>query len=89
MSGSDPGMSVADMPVRGGLGVDRDLIQSYAWFSAAAAQGDDNALRKRKETARLLSAEELNEAKALAVSFKQRYRRPDPDQKAAAGDGAF
>ncbi len=55
-----------------GLGVERDLVQSYAWFATAAAQGDVEALKKRKEVRALLDAEELDAAKALANSFLQR-----------------
>lgn len=55
-----------------GLGVERDLVQAYAWFATAAAQGDGEALKKRKEVRALLDPEELDAAKALANSLIQR-----------------
>lgn len=53
-----------------GLGVGQDLVQSYLWFSAAAAQGDEEAGRKRDEVATKLAPKDLAEAKGLAASFK-------------------
>jgi len=55
-----------------GVGVEKDLVQSYAWFATAAAQGDAEALKKRKEVRALLDPEELDAAKALANSLIQR-----------------
>jgi localization factor PodJL len=55
-----------------GLGLTQDLMQSYAWFSAAAAQGDDDAAKKRDDVANKLSPADLASAKSLAASFKPR-----------------
>ena len=55
-----------------GSGVERDLVQAYAWFATAAAQGDGEALKKRKEVRALLDPEELDAAKALANSLIQK-----------------
>ncbi|MBE7198644.1 MAG: SEL1-like repeat protein [Parafilimonas terrae] len=55
-----------------GLGLSQDLVQSYAWFSAAAAQGDDDAGKKRDDVATKLSPPDLARAKGLASSFKPR-----------------
>ena len=55
-----------------GLGVEKDLVQAYAWFATAAAQGDTEALKKRKEVRALLDPEELDAAKALANSLIQK-----------------
>jgi hypothetical protein len=60
-----------------GLGVEKDLVQSYAWFATAAAQGDTQALRKRKEVRALLDPEELDAAKALANSLIQKQPQTD------------
>ncbi|ACL60134.1 SEL1-like repeat protein [Methylobacterium nodulans] len=59
-----------------GLGVPQDLGQSYGWFAAAAAQGDDDAGRKRDEVAAKLGAKELAAAKAAAEAWNARL--PDP-----------
>jgi localization factor PodJL len=55
-----------------GLGLTQDLVQSYVWFSAAAAQGDDDAGKKRDDVATKLNAPDLARAKNLAASFKPR-----------------
>ncbi|MCJ2034386.1 hypothetical protein [Methylobacterium sp. J-068] len=59
-----------------GLGVQQDLEQSYLWFSAASAQGDSDAAKKRDDVAAKLDAKALAGAKALAAAFKARV--PDP-----------
>ncbi|MGH1589047.1 hypothetical protein ACRBEV_12595 [Methylobacterium phyllosphaerae] len=55
-----------------GLGLTQDLVQSYAWFSAAAGQGDDDAGKKRDDVANKLSPADLASAKSLAANFKPR-----------------
>jgi localization factor PodJL len=55
-----------------GMGLTQDLVQSYAWFAAAAAQGDEDAAKKRDDVANKLSTAELASAKSLAASFKPR-----------------
>ena len=55
-----------------GLGLTQDLVQSYAWFSAAAAQGDDDAAKKRDDVANKLNPADLTSAKSLAATFKPR-----------------
>ncbi|WP_267420888.1 hypothetical protein [Methylobacterium sp. GC_Met_2] len=55
-----------------GMGLTQDLVQSYAWFAAAAAQGDEDAAKKRDDVANKLSTAELASAKSLAGSFKPR-----------------
>lgn len=55
-----------------GMGLTQDLVQSYAWFAAAAAQGDDDAAKKRDDVANKLSPADLVRAKSLAATFKPR-----------------
>ena len=55
-----------------GIGVEKNLVQSYAWFATAAARGDVKASQKRKEVVALLDPEELVSAKALADRIKRR-----------------
>ncbi|UDL95933.1 hypothetical protein LGH83_06990 [Lichenihabitans sp. PAMC28606] len=61
-----------------GLGIEQSLAQSYTWFAIAAAQGDDDAARKRDDVAAKLDAKTLAAAKAAAESF-----RPTPPISAA------
>ena len=69
-----------------GLGVGQDLVQSYLWFTAAAAQGDEEAARKRDEVATKLSSKDLTEAKGLAAAFKAKSVDPAANEVPAAKD---
>ncbi len=53
-----------------GMGVEQNLMQSYMWFSVAAAQGDPEAAKKRDEVAARLDARGLATAKSMAEAFK-------------------
>ncbi|WP_287031861.1 tetratricopeptide repeat protein, partial [Methylobacterium sp. CG08_land_8_20_14_0_20_71_15] len=70
-----------------GLGLSQDLVQSYAWFAASAAQGDTEGGRKRDDVAGKLGAEDLAKAKAIVSGFKPRKADPavnePPAQKEA------
>lgn len=70
-----------------GLGLTQDLVQSYAWFSAAAAQGDDDAAKKRDDVANKLSPADLASAKSLAATFKQRKIDAAVNEPPAPKDG--
>ncbi|WP_048436047.1 SEL1-like repeat protein, partial [Methylobacterium platani] len=59
-----------------GLGITQDLPQAYGWFAAAAAQGDDDAGRKRDEVAGKLAPKDLAAARTAAEAWKP--RTPDP-----------
>ncbi|AWB21323.1 hypothetical protein DA075_10715 [Methylobacterium currus] len=59
-----------------GLGVTQDLSQAYGWFAAAAAQGDDDAGRKRDEVAAKLAPKDLAAARSAAEAWKAKV--PDP-----------
>lgn len=59
-----------------GLGVGQDLIQSYAWFSAAAVQGDEEAGRKRDDVAAKLDPQRLAAAKSMAAAYKAKPADP-------------
>ncbi len=59
-----------------GLGVQQNFVAAYMWFSIVAAQGDDDAARKRDDVGARLNANELAAAKALADAF--RAKTPDP-----------
>ncbi|MGL4323680.1 MAG: hypothetical protein ACRCTD_06515 [Beijerinckiaceae bacterium] len=53
-----------------GLGVGQSMTEAYTWFALAAAQGDEEAGRKRDEVAGRLSPEDLAAAKSAVASFK-------------------
>jgi localization factor PodJL len=59
-----------------GLGVQQDLEQSYLWFSAASAQGDSDAAKKRDDVAAKLDPKALAAAKGQVAAFMA--RTPDP-----------
>lgn len=73
-----------------GLGVSQDLVQSYLWFSTAAAQGDEEAGRKRDEVAGRLAPADLARARELVAGFKPKpvdasaNEAPAPKMQAAA-----
>jgi localization factor PodJL len=73
-----------------GLGVSQDLVQSYLWFSAAAAQGDEEAGRKRDEVAGKLNPADLARGRELVAGFKPKpadpaaNEAPTPKLQAAA-----
>lgn len=66
-----------------GLGVGQDLVQSYAWFAAAAVQGDEDAGKKRDEVAGKLGPADLANARGIAAGFK--VRKLDPAVNDAPG----
>ncbi len=59
-----------------GLGVPQNLTLSYVWFAVAAAQGDEDAGKKRDEVGARLNAADLAAAKATAAAFHA--KAPDP-----------
>jgi localization factor PodJL len=58
-----------------GLGTAQDLQKSYVWFAVAAAQGDEDAGKKRDEVGTRLQTADL----AKAVAAAQRFKPLDPD----------
>ncbi|WP_335645476.1 hypothetical protein [Methylobacterium durans] len=72
-----------------GMGVTQDLVQSYAWFSAAAAQGDEDAAKKRDDVGAKLPPSDLANARSIAAGFKPRKAEPlvnePPQPKDAPG----
>lgn len=59
-----------------GMGVQQDLGQSFLWFSAAAAQGDEDAAKKRDDVASKLDAKALSAARAQVTAFKPKVPEP-------------
>jgi localization factor PodJL len=58
-----------------GLGPTQNLQLSYMWFAVAAAQGDEDAGKKRDDVGARLDSKELAAARALVDEF--RPRQPD------------
>ncbi|WP_068318118.1 SEL1-like repeat protein [Polycladidibacter hongkongensis] len=54
-----------------GLGKVQDLVASYKWFALAGAAGDQEAQAKRAEIAKLLTAQQLSNAKRQTSSFQR------------------
>jgi localization factor PodJL len=52
-----------------GLGISQNFVSSYTWFVIAAAQGDDDAAKKRDDVSIKLNDNELAAAKAMATAF--------------------
>jgi localization factor PodJL len=52
-----------------GLGTDKSYAEAYKWFALAAAQGDEEAAKKRDEVAAALDASALAAAQQAAKSF--------------------
>jgi TPR repeat protein len=56
-----------------GHGLERDLVQAYAWYGVAAAGGDAMAVRLRDHLQGRLSAPDLERARALARELYQTH----------------
>jgi TPR repeat protein len=57
-----------------GRGVASDLIQAYVWFDVAAANGDQDAVRRRGLLDWELTKKEFAEASKLAREYSEKYR---------------
>lgn len=53
-----------------GQGLEKDVVQSYKWFSLAAAGNDADAIKKRNELELQMMPEQIQRAKALAKEWK-------------------
>ena len=59
-----------------GLGVPKDSVQAYRWYTLAASQGDDLAGKFKDHLEKSMSLEQLAEAQRLA-----RARLAEMEQK--------
>jgi hypothetical protein len=57
-----------------GRGVISDWIQAYAWFDVAAANGVQDAARKRSLIDREFTEKQFAEASKLAREYSEKYR---------------
>ncbi|GJE41997.1 tetratricopeptide repeat protein [Methylobacterium soli] len=69
-----------------GLGLTQDLMQSYAWFSAAAAQGDEDAGKKRDDVGSKMSPGDLAKARSITAAFRPHKVDPAVNEPPAAKD---
>ncbi len=56
-----------------GAAVKRDLVQAYKWFHIAAVAGFELAVDALQKAPQLLTPEELDEARALAVQWIENF----------------
>lgn len=74
------GVGIAQLSIgrmyRDGLGVQRDLVEAYAWFTAAGENGVMDGLAYRSEIAKLMTNEQIAEAKKLAALHGKKETEP-------------
>ena len=56
------------------------MTQSYMWFAIAAAQGDQDAAKKRDEVGARLDSKDLAAAKSLVDGFKPRPLKSEANE---------
>ena len=66
---SDAQKHIGDLYFFGALGLNRDYIQAYVWYSLAANNGDKRAAPRLFDTVNLLTPEQLVEAKHRLESW--------------------
>lgn len=56
-----------------GEGIPENRVQAYAWFSIAAAQGDDSARDNKEIVAKNMTSAEIAEAQKLSRKYWEAY----------------
>jgi TPR repeat protein len=68
---AESGVGIAQLSIgrmyRDGVGVPRDLVEAYAWLTAAGENGVMDGFAYRGEIAKLMTAEQIADAKRLAA----------------------
>ncbi|WP_207061375.1 sel1 repeat family protein [Motiliproteus sp. SC1-56] len=59
-----------------GAGVKQDLVEAYAWFAVASAQGVDEATAIMEHVYTKLDEAEREQARALAEQYIEHYSAP-------------
>jgi len=62
-----------------GRGVSRDLVQAEKWFLIAANQGDQDSATAKERMAARMSAQEMEQSKALAAAWTPCKTKPECD----------
>ena len=57
-----------------GQGVKANLVDAYAWWSVAAANGEVQALGQMGKTAKMMNPAQLNKAQDLARDYYEKYK---------------
>ena len=57
---------------RDGIGVERDLVEAYAWFTAAGENSVMDGLAYRSEIVRQMSPEQVADGKRLAAQVAKK-----------------
>jgi localization factor PodJL len=70
-----------------GLGTEQSLVQSWTWFAVGAAQGDDDAAKKRDEVGIKLSPTELAAAKVAVSQWKPKSADPSANEVVSPAQG--
>jgi TPR repeat protein len=58
-----------------GHGVPQDYVTAYMWFNLSAAQGDEDAAKRRDLIAQRMTATQIGEAQNLAREWKPTPQR--------------
>jgi TPR repeat protein len=59
-----------------GIGVERDLVRAYAWYSLSAETGDEAGQSYRDTLGKQLNKQELEAAQRLAIEFANTIPSP-------------
>jgi localization factor PodJL len=70
-----------------GLGTEQNLTQSWTWFAVGAAQGDEDAAKKRDEVGNKLSPAELAAAKQAVARWKPKNADPSANEVVSPAQG--
>lgn len=70
-----------------GLGTEQNMVQSWTWFAVGAAQGDEDAAKKRDEVGVKLSPTELAAAKVAVNQWKPKTADPSANEVVSPAQG--
>jgi TPR repeat protein len=71
-----------------GKGVPLDYVSAYTWYKLALAGGDERAGARMKELSRVMTSEQVHEAKARASQIPQ-SRPPEDDTRNSSATGSL
>jgi uncharacterized protein len=60
-----------------GLGAEPDLVRAYMWFEVAAERGHETAKSNRAFIAARMSAEQIDEAEAMAAEWRKQHAKAE------------
>lgn len=78
LKSAEQGFAISQGAVGGyygdGIGVPQDLVKAYAWFSVATANGVEDFMSSRDNTAQRLTPDQLAKGQELAASYFEKYQ---------------